>query len=76
MSQQFVKTSEFNSWKRKIEDRLDGMQKTKKTAAKRAPTEYQLFVKKKLVSIKRGDPGISQSDAFKKAAQMWAARKQ
>jgi hypothetical protein len=49
---------------------------TKKPAAKkRAPSAYNLFMKKEIPVLKKENPKLSHKEVFAKAAKNWSAQK-
>lgn len=48
-----------------------GKKKTTKPKTKRKPTAYNLHMKKEMARIKKENPGIDHTKAFKMAASTW-----
>jgi len=50
-----------------------GSPNTRKSKKPRTATEYNLFMKEQIASVKAGDPALTHKEAFKRAAGNWAA---
>jgi hypothetical protein len=54
---------------------LTGGGKKKKAKAKRKPTAYNTFMKNEIKKVKKANPTISHTEAFKRAAANWNPKK-
>lgn len=54
---------------------LTGGAKKKKAKAKRKPTAYNTFMKNEIKKVKKANPTISHTEAFKRAAANWNPKK-
>lgn len=54
---------------------LNGGAKKKKAKAKRKPTAYNTFMKNEIKKVKKANPTISHTEAFKRAAANWNPKK-
>lgn len=52
-----------------------GAKKKKKAKAKRKPTAYNTFMKNEIKKVKKANPTISHTEAFKRAAANWNPKK-
>lgn len=65
----YVTKEEFDEYKKSLE------RKIKKANAPprppREPNEYNKFMKDQMVKVKKDNPGITNTEAFKKCAEDW-----
>lgn len=54
-----------------LEKRIKQLEKTKKPKVKRQPSAFNIFMKDALSHIKKDNPDVPHSEAFKMAAAMW-----
>lgn len=47
----------------------------KKEKSARAPTEYNIFMKENMVSVKKENPELSAKEVMKTVAKMWSDKK-
>ena len=45
--------------------------KSKKTVIKKAPSEYNIFVKEQTIELKEKNPELDNKEIFKKTAELW-----
>jgi hypothetical protein len=50
-----------------------GSPNTRKSKKPRTATQYNLFMREQIASVKAGDPALTHKEAFKRAAGNWAA---
>ena len=71
-----VSREEFNNLLKKVVrlEKTSG-KLPKSLRKKRAPSEYNLFIGKKIKEIKKNTPDIGHTDAFSKAVKLWKKEK-
>jgi hypothetical protein len=82
---EYITRTEFNEYKRSMDDRLGGSGKIKvirrksKTRdpdkPKRQPSEYNIFMKSEVPRVKKKNPSLSHTEAFTTAARGWSKNK-
>lgn len=73
MSDIYVTKEQFDKSIRMLEQKLKKASAGPKTP--REPNKYNIFMKNTMAKIKKDNPGISNTDAFKKCAEVWRKEK-
>lgn len=70
----YVTKEQFDESIKALERKMKKMNAPPK--APREPNDYNKFMKEQIVKIKTANPGISNTDAFKKCAEEWNKEKE